>query len=195
MCPVKRITIPEFTPDWLTPPIIEAMHERDRLYNIARRSMDLDDWRIADFHKNRVEGLIFNSRKNEIDMLLIHRKDDPAKFWQAIRKLLPINTTATLIKLRNNTTGLMIPSEGCAEHINSYFSSIGETLAKALPPGEGQQNEHNPYGTPEVEKDLLVPLTYVDMMKYIKKMSKCFSHWLFLSNWNCFSWLLKLIIT
>ena len=97
-------------------------------------------------------------------MLLVHRKDDPTKFWQAIRKLLPINTTATLIKLRNKSTGLLIPPEGCAEHINSYFSSIGETLAKALPPGEGQRNELNPYGTPSVDKDLLVPLTYMDMI-------------------------------
>ena len=41
ICPIRRLTIPEFTPSWLTPPIIQAMRERDRLYTIARRSMDL----------------------------------------------------------------------------------------------------------------------------------------------------------
>ena len=35
MCPIRKIVIPEFTPEWLTPPIIEAMRERDKLYMIA----------------------------------------------------------------------------------------------------------------------------------------------------------------
>ena len=171
MCPVRKIVIPEFTPAWLTPPIIESMRERDRLYGIARRSMDLDDWHIADFHKNRVEGLIFNSRRHEIDNLIAQRRDDPTKFWQAIRKLLPIKTCATLIKLRNKSDGLIIPPEDCAEHINNYFSTIGEKLAEVLPTGGQYPNERNPYGTPANNKDLLVPLTYMEFMKYIKKIN------------------------
>ena len=80
----------------------------------------------------------------------------PVKFWDAIRKLLPNKTSATLIKLRNKTTNLLIPPEGCAEYINSFFPTIGEKLAKALPPANiNQGNGHLPYGTPGVNINLL----------------------------------------
>ena len=48
--------------------------------------------------------MIYNSRKTKINALLILRKEDPKKFWLAIRKLLPVKTNATYIKLRNNMT-------------------------------------------------------------------------------------------
>ena len=169
MCPVRKLVLPEYTPSWLTPPIINAMKERDSLYTKARRTMDMDDWRISDFHKRRVETLIFNSRKTEITSLLEHKKDDPVKFWEAIRKLLPNKTSATFIKLRNNMTKCVIPPEGCAEHINDFFSTIGEKLAASLaPPGVMYRNQGNPYGQPDREYDLMKPLSYLEMMKLIR---------------------------
>ena len=70
------------------------------MYNRARKSKNDDDWRIANFYRNRVESLIFQSRKEGVAKLLVHRSDDPAKFWAGIRKLLPNKTAATFIKLK-----------------------------------------------------------------------------------------------
>ena len=89
MCPMKKMILPVYTPEWLTPVIIDCMRIRDNLYKKARRTMTNNDWLIANFHKRNVEKLIFNSRKTKIGSLLEHRKDDPVKFWEGIRKLLP----------------------------------------------------------------------------------------------------------
>ena len=171
LCPIRRLVLPIYTPEWLTPPIIEAMRHRDDSYRIARRVMTVDSWRIANFNKHRVAEMIFNSRKNEIGKLLVHRKDDPTKFWEGIRKLLPNKTTATLIKLRNKTTNLIIPPGECAEYINSFFSDIGKNLAQALPDIPGAEVDANPYGTPIPDTDLLFPVTHDSLMKLFKNVN------------------------
>ena len=135
MCPVRKLVSPEYTPEWLTPPIIDAMRIRDDLYRVARTNYNDDtcSWNIANFHRNRVESLIFNSRKTEVGFLLAYRKDDPAKFWEGIRKLLPNKTMSTLIKLRNNATGLLLPQDECSQFVNDFFANIGKNLTDALP--------------------------------------------------------------
>ena len=70
MCPIKTMVLPEYTPDWLTPVIINEMNHRDNLYRHARQTGLVDDLRIANFYRNRVESKIttnknsFNSIKN-----------------------------------------------------------------------------------------------------------------------------------
>ena len=49
ICPIRTMILPVYTPEWLTPNIIQEMQYRDDLYKDARRSNDIDDWRIADF--------------------------------------------------------------------------------------------------------------------------------------------------
>ena len=63
MCPIRTLVLPVFTPEWLTPTIINAMNDRDKLYTIAKHTNSTDDWRIANFHRNRVEAMISLSRK------------------------------------------------------------------------------------------------------------------------------------
>ena len=62
---------------------------------IARISGDDDDGRI---HTNRVE--VFTAAIKKIDTLLMHRKNDPVKFWDRIRKLLHVKTESTFFKLK-----------------------------------------------------------------------------------------------
>ena len=169
LCPVRRLTLPVYTPEWLTPPIIEEMKVRDDMYKRARRTNSDDDWRISNYYRNKVEDMVFNSRKEGIALLLLHRGDDPVKFWAGIRKLLPNKTAATFIKLKNNLTKEVIPPELCADYINKFFANVGKNLADALP-----ANQHAPTVVQDrpqhVENDLLYPLSYTDMIKLIKSI-------------------------
>ena len=38
ICPVKTLVLPLYTPEWLTPAIIEQMQTRDSLYVTAKRT-------------------------------------------------------------------------------------------------------------------------------------------------------------
>ena len=166
-CPMKMLTIPVYTPEWMSDIVIRAMRERDEAYRAARRVHNEDNWRIANFHRNNVEEIIFNSRKNKVQDLLQHRRDDPNKFWAGIRKLLPVKAASVLLKLRDKASGDMIPPEGCAKYINQFFATVGQNLANALPPSQpfvGERHEN----APENDCDLLYPITYLELIKLIK---------------------------
>ena len=50
MCPIRKLTIPEYTPEWLTPPIIDAMRNRDDRYRVARQTNSTDNWNMHQLH-------------------------------------------------------------------------------------------------------------------------------------------------
>ena len=64
-CPLKMLTIPVYTPEWMTAMVIKAMRDRDDAFRAARRDNTENKWRIATYHRNNVEVLIFNSRKEK----------------------------------------------------------------------------------------------------------------------------------
>ena len=115
-----------------------------------------------------MESLIYHSRKEKIDSLLSHRKDDPVKFWSGIRKLLPVKTASTFLKLRHSLSKEMVPPGECSDYINNFFANVGKNLADALPTISRNEWYDTPINVPNGLTDLLHPLSYLDTVKLIK---------------------------
>ena len=87
--PIRKCFVHVHTPSWLNHIILRQMRERDQLYRHARNTKSVDDWRIAQNQKNRVESMQYYSKKNVVHNLLERFKEDPTKFWDGIRVVLP----------------------------------------------------------------------------------------------------------
>ena len=58
--------------------------------------------------------------------------DNPKKFWQYIREIMPKGRSGSFLKLFNDQTDQPIPFEQTAQYINNFFSQIGQSLANAI---------------------------------------------------------------
>ena len=119
--PIRRCYVSKNTPAWLTNIIIAQMRERDQLFRHAKNTKSLDDWRIANNQKNRVSSLLYYSKKDNISSLLERYKEEPTKFWDAIKKLLPKDCGTSRIILTNELDGSMVSDEDCPDYINRFF--------------------------------------------------------------------------
>ena len=133
ICPIRKLTIPEDKPKWLTADIINLMRDRDALCKRARRTGNQDDWNIARLLRNRVQYAIRTYKAEQIKSDLNRFKNNPQKFWSKIRDILPTekpDSINTLVDIDNDNE--IINRAQLPNHINSYFSGIGEKLAIPL---------------------------------------------------------------
>ena len=129
MCPVRKLIVPKYKPDWLTPDIIQLMRKRDKAYLIARRTGAPVPWRKARFLRNRVKNVIKQYKCNKIQNELNQNVQNPKKFWNNIRSLIPSDKGQEVRKLTDSDTGEFYEGEKLATHINSFFANIGTKLA------------------------------------------------------------------
>ena len=54
LCPIRKLTMVENKPDWLSNDLILLMRQRDKAYRRARHSNLLGDWDTAKRMRNRV---------------------------------------------------------------------------------------------------------------------------------------------
>ena len=130
--PIRKIIIPNHTPIWLTPAILEQMRQRDYLFRRAKNSKLPDDWNISRNQRNRVQSMIYANKKNIISNLLNRVNGSPDKFWTGIRHVLPNTKDHNIVKLNHQVTSEPINQLDCADYINKYFATIGQKLADDL---------------------------------------------------------------
>lgn len=87
IAPMKTYTIKEDKPHWLTNELLEMAKDRDHLYYIYRKSMNLDDLKMAKKLKNTYNNAIKNAKANYTKKQATLFENDPRKLWKLIKSL------------------------------------------------------------------------------------------------------------
>lgn len=130
-------------------PIIEAIHSRDEAFDDAYTSKDPDLLAEAKRQRTATKKAIHNARSSFVQAKSQDNCGNPWKLWFEINKLIKTPKKTTSFDLLNSDN-CPIPQEQIPTHINSYFATIGPTLAKKF--------ASNSDPTPETLDQVLPPL-------------------------------------
>ena len=131
-CPVRKITVSDTKPDWLSNEIILLMRKRDKAYKKARRTGNVVNWRKATFLRNRVDMFIKQYKKRKIIYNLEMYENNPSKFWKELRQVVPEEKQPEMFSLMSEENGELYEGVALCNHINHYFSQIGVKLAETI---------------------------------------------------------------
>ena len=129
ICPLVKYKIKEVRKPWVTQGMIEEIKEKDRALSKAKRSKDNERIALAKRDRNRVSKISKKAKREHVVDKLEENRNDPERFWQEIRKVLPNNNAGVDINLVNQTTGKLIENKEVSTMINEYFTGIGEKLS------------------------------------------------------------------
>ena len=113
---------------WLTSFVKKEMNLRDKLLKKTRRTRCEVDWSSYKRQRNRVTGLIKNSKNRYHRELLNNNADSPDRFWSAIKKLYPTKSpsesgSAFFVNGTRTTDKKHIANTFC-----SYFTNVAGLL-------------------------------------------------------------------
>ena len=126
-CPVKSFRVKALREPWITNEAVEAIRDKDKLLQKAKRSRREVDWIAAREARNRVGR---DLEKLRADFLKKNNNNDPKRFWNTILSILPGKKgKSTKIWLKNQTNNTDIDQNNTANFINTFFTNIGKDLA------------------------------------------------------------------
>ena len=128
LCPVKKIKIKDKGEPWKTRELIELIHDKERLRKKAKRTNNVEDWRQAKIARNLTKNALKKVKADFIKENLERYKGDTKRGWDQINTLLPRNGSRGIINLIDN--GRNIENDEVAQHINTYFTNVGPSLAE-----------------------------------------------------------------
>lgn len=85
-CPFKKHAQKKVLPPWLSADIIEMIHDRDRLYKLAKRRDLPNDWAKARRARNLCNKGVRIAKKQFVQSELKKHDKSPREFWQVIEK-------------------------------------------------------------------------------------------------------------
>ena len=130
-CPIKEFRIRNRGQPWLTPELISRIAEKNKMLKTARKSNSIGHWMNANEAKNAVDRDLDIARKAHVVEQLREDGANAKRFWSMIKEIVPSKgTSSKQINLTDPLKG-QIKIDDTAEYINTYFSEIGPTLARA----------------------------------------------------------------
>ena len=131
-CPVKVFRVKQEKEQWITPPLLELIKDKDNAMKLAKRRKDPELWRVAKTLRNRCISRLRKARGDFIKERLDNNMGNSKKFWRNIQEVLPnkksnSKNVFTLFDSEKNET---IDTENTANFINEYFTGIGPKLAQ-----------------------------------------------------------------
>ena len=115
-CPVKSFRVKALKEPWITNEAVEAIRDKDKLLQKAKRSRREVDWIAAREARNRVGRDLEKLRADFLKTQQENNNNDPKRFWNTILSILPGKKgKSTKIWLKNQT--------------NTFFTNIGKDLA------------------------------------------------------------------
>ena len=131
MCPMKEFKVLKAREPWITNEILEAIKDKDRLLNKARRTKSEADWYIAKAARNRVGRDVELLRIDYLKDQQNQHRADPKKFWKTVASIVPGKKGSTGdIWLKDGGTGARIDRDKTAGEMNTFFTNVGRDLAK-----------------------------------------------------------------
>ena len=140
ICPIRELRVVDNKPEWLTNELLVNMRQQDKAFKRARRTNNHEDWGQARHLRNEVSMQIKTDKANVIKGKLEQHENNPKKCWREINKLLPGTGGSLVSEIHDEDTGHSIDNGALKDHINEYFSTIGEKLANKCVPDRTIQN-------------------------------------------------------
>ena len=138
--PIRHKRVGKQKPSWFTNDLIVKIRNRDYLKKKAISSGDNHLWTQYKKARNNTNNAIKQTKKQYFEDNLETYKNDQRKTWSLLNELTsrkPKNHS-TVTQLKHNEKQTTSPIE-IANTFNTYFTSIGETLASSI-----QHNSTNP---------------------------------------------------
>ena len=130
MCPLKTFKVSEAREPWITNEALEAIRDKDKLLETAKRTKSARDWELARRARNTVGRDIENLKVDFLKNQQAIHKNDPKKFWKYIQfsPVFPSKKQASsTIWLKDD--GNDISSKNIPNYMNTFFTEIGPKLA------------------------------------------------------------------
>lgn len=130
-CPFKEFSERRELKPWITPDLLELLKNRDRLYKLAKRSKDIDDWINARRARNHCNRAVGHARNEFVKAQLDVHSNDPCKFWKALESIWSgeVNRQSH-INLADSTTGILLDKTHIPEYFNQHLCNVGRNLSR-----------------------------------------------------------------
>ena len=170
ICPIRKLTVVDNKPEWLSNDLLIMMRQRDKSFSKARRTNSHVNWATARNLRNRLCMEIKTAKANIIKGKLERHNNNPKKFWEEIKKLLPQSNDATILSIENEDSGITVEGKALNDHINDYFSNIGSKLANKCTPGISLNNIEREADNTAFDRTLF---TEAEVLKICKDINIC----------------------
>ena len=130
---VKRVTNKQNP--WLTKGILTSIKHKTKLYKLYIKNPTIENKDKYHRYRNKLTNIIRNSKRNYYSEQITSAQGDSKRTWSILNSVLNRNKKSTVLPNAINESDL-------ADAFNTYFTSIGEDLAKAIPPPQGVSCTH-----------------------------------------------------
>ena len=117
-CPIRKLTVSNTKPEWLSGEVLQLMRKRDAAYRKARQTQNDIEWRKAILLRNRVESFIKQHKRRKITESLARHRNNPVKFWKEVRTVIPKEKLVDVTSLTDEEKGQRHEGDQLCEHIN-----------------------------------------------------------------------------
>ena len=132
MCPLRSFVIRNLKDPWITNEILENINDKNVLLRQAKRTNDVNDWKVARQARNRLNMDIKNIKAEFIKENLEQHQGDSKKFWKDVQIILPKKgkTNSRNYILKNDLNEPIYDPTKAADFKNDHFVNIGPKLAQ-----------------------------------------------------------------
>ena len=132
MCPIKEFQITQLKDPWISHEILENIRDKYVLLARAKRTDDIEDWRLARHRRNEVKIQVKNAKADFIKDNLNTFNADSKKFWKSMNDILPSKSKQVnaIITLKNQNNEIIEDDKIAANLMNNFFTSVGPNLAQ-----------------------------------------------------------------
>ena len=119
---------------WRTPEILNLIKSRDYHLTKAKKSGNLNDWKLYRNHQNKVNSCIRKSKAAYNKNLIEENIKDPKQFWTLVKTQYPSkDTTSVGVSALEVNGKLETTKQGIASLFCDYFTTCAERLCSNLP--------------------------------------------------------------
>ena len=127
-CPIRKFSIANYRPDWITNELQEQIRDRDFFYKKAKQTKNEDYWNIAKFLRNQTNRNIRHAKADYIKDKLDATASDSSKFWRIMRDIIPGKKTKTKGNITLLHENVEVEKLEVANFINTYFVNVGNQV-------------------------------------------------------------------
>jgi len=153
---------------WLTLDLKLEMNQRDVLLRKARKSKAPNDWKLYKQCRNRCNNKIRYEKENFNKTLIEENSNQPEKFWNIVKEIVPFKQNALKIKSTTN-----VDNKSKANNFCDFFSTISHKIKKEsnkLKNFIWYEPDHFPLRTVNVFR--VQPITELFVAQQLKRLKK-----------------------
>ena len=160
MCPVKTFRVKQEKEQWITPPLLELIKDKDNAMRRAKRRNSPELWKIAKRLRNNCTKRLREARADFIKENLDNNVGNSKKIWKNIQEVIPNSNSKNKnsFDLFDKEKNTMVDHSDTANYINEFFTGIGPKLA---------QQYNKPWNYNGIETDIILEDIHTDIIEIL----------------------------